>query len=285
MLTQGQLTEEMAKPEKHWKAHLNLVFENRVQRTVISHYKHQGPLQIQKPFYPEGLVCHVYLLHPPGGIVGGDHLSIDISAQPNAHCLLTTPAAGKFYRSNNREASQQVNITINDHAALEWFPQETILFNACQAKTKTTIQLGNNSKFIGWELTCFGRPAAGERFSKGYYKQQFELWRNNKPLLLERTHLRGDEEAFNAHWGLNGFTVMATLIASPAHKTHLTNVRENLTTLENEVLSVTLIGDVLVCRYLGTQAEIAKQRLIEVWKIIRPSIMQRPTCIPRIWAT
>ena len=31
--------------------------------------------------------------------------------------------------------------------------------------------------------------------------------------------------------------------------------------------------------------EWAWELLTEVWKIIRPAIMQRPACIPRIWAT
>lgn len=276
---------KMANPETSWKASINLELANRINRTVISQYQHQGPLQVQKPFYPEGPVCHVYLLHPPGGIVGGDHLNIGVAVKSGGHCLITTPAAGKFYRSNGRDASQQVNIAVDNHCAMEWFPQETILFNACQAKTKTNIQLNQESKFIGWEITCFGRPAAGERFTQGFFKQQFELWRNNKPLLLERTALQGDEETLNAHWGLNGFTVMATLVATPVDKETLNKARECLKLTNNDLISFTLIDDVLICRYLGTQAEIAKKQLIEVWKIVRPAIMHRPHCIPRIWAT
>jgi len=275
----------LAKPETSWKASIHLELEKRFNRTVISQYQHEGPLLVQKPFYPEGPVCHVYLLHPPGGIVGGDHLNIDISVINDAHCLITTPAAGKFYRSNGKKSSQQVNIGVDSHCAMEWFPQETILFDACLASTKTKIRLGRQAKFIGWELTCFGRPASGETFSRGHYKQQFELWRNNKPLLLERTYIQGDADILTAHWGLNGFTVMATLVATPVNKEYVTKVRQDLETAENELLSITLIDDVLVCRYLGAHAEIAKQRLTEVWKIIRPAIMQRPACIPRIWAT
>ena len=275
----------MSNPETSWKASIDLELANRVDRTVISQYQHHGPLLVQKPFYPEGPVCHVYLLHPPGGIVGGDNLNIGISVKNAGHCLITTPGAGKFYRSNGRDAAQQVNISVNNYCAMEWFPQETILFDACHATTRTNIQLSPQAKFIGWELTCFGRPAADERFSQGYYRQQFELWRNSKPILLERTHLQGDEETLIAHWGLKGFTIMATLVATPFNKDDLKKVRECIELKDNDLLSFTLIDDVLVCRYLGTQAEVAKQRLIEVWKIIRPAIMQRPACIPRIWAT
>jgi len=280
-----QTDQELIQPVMSWKASINLELAQRFDRTVISQYQHEGPLLVQKPFYPEGPVCHVYLLHPPGGIVGGDHLNIGISLKNDAHCLITTPAAGKFYRSDGRKASQQVNIGVDSHCSLEWFPQETILFDACLAATNTKIQLAYQANFIGWELTCFGRPASGEKFSRGDYKQQFELWRNNKPLLLERTHIKGTGETLHAHWGLNGFTVMATLIATPVNKDTLAMVRQGIKKANNELVSFSLIDDVFVCRYLGAQADIAKQRLIEVWKILRPEMMQRPICIPRIWAT
>jgi urease accessory protein len=57
-----------------WQASLNLSFANRFNKTLLVQRKHSGPLTVQRPFYPEGDVCHVYLLHPPGGIVGGDEL-------------------------------------------------------------------------------------------------------------------------------------------------------------------------------------------------------------------
>ena len=48
--------------------------------TRLTTRAHRGPLVVQRPFYPEGPgVPHVYLLHPPGGIVGGDSLRVEVS--------------------------------------------------------------------------------------------------------------------------------------------------------------------------------------------------------------
>ena len=95
-----------------WKAHLSLGIVQTSARTVLKSRSHVGPLAVQRPFYPEGDVCHVYILHPPGGVVGGDELAIHINAATGSHALVTTPAAGKFYRSDGRTAKQSVNVKI-----------------------------------------------------------------------------------------------------------------------------------------------------------------------------
>ena len=61
-----------------WPARLNLSFAERAGRTVLTGQRHSGPLLAQKPFYPEpNGCCHIYLIYPPGGIVGGDELSLN----------------------------------------------------------------------------------------------------------------------------------------------------------------------------------------------------------------
>ena len=83
-----------------WKAKLYLKFIEENNKTVLKNLLHQGPLQVQKAFYPDASgACHVYILHPPGGVVGGDSFDVKIEVAPNAKVLVTTPAAGKFYRS------------------------------------------------------------------------------------------------------------------------------------------------------------------------------------------
>ena len=102
-----------------WEARLALRFEQRAGRTVLAHRSHEGPLAVQKPFYPEGDVCHVYLLHPPGGVVGGDRLAIEIEVASNAHAVITTPAAGKLYRSAGPASMQEQRLSVAPGAALE----------------------------------------------------------------------------------------------------------------------------------------------------------------------
>src|SRR5688572_24965215 len=180
--------------ERRWEARLRLRFGLQDGRTVVRERQHQGPLQVQRAFYPEGIeLCHTYLLHPPGGLVAGDALSIAVHVDSGARALVTTPAAGKVYRGDDRPAaSVQQLLTVEPGASLEWFPQETIVFDGGRVQLETRVDLADpTSVFMGWELLCLGRPAAGERFDRGACRQRFELWRAGRPLCLERARLDG----------------------------------------------------------------------------------------------
>jgi len=277
------------KTERSWLAELKLAFEFDGRRTILSERKHYGPLIIQKPFYPEGEVCHIYLIHPPGGIVGGDELNLTVDVNKKAHALITTPAATKFYRGNDYEARQLQNITVQAGCKMEWLPQETIFFSGCEAKTKIIINLQGDAQFIGWEIICLGRPASKEIFKQGYCRQQIEVLRDNEPLLIERSLLQGGDELLDATWGMQGFTVLGTMIVTSTDNIVLERVRDNIKeqNLDNSKikLSATLINDVLICRALADQAEIARESFISIWKAVRLDVMQRTAVAPRIWFT
>lgn len=268
-----------------WFAGLELDFSYRAPRTVISRRKHTGPLVIQKPFYPEGQVCHVYLLHPPGGVVGGDRLQLDVNVAQAAHALITTPAAGKFYRSDGRTASMRQKMKVQSGAILEWLPQETILFSDSQVNLQTVVELEKDTGFIGWEITCLGRPASGEQYDRGDLRQHFEIWREGRPLLIERSALQGKAAILNADWGFQGCPVSGTLLAVNADKRVLEAVREALEDHYERRVSATLINDVLVCRGLAQQAESLRNLFIHVWQVIRPLLLLRSASPPRIWFT
>lgn len=268
----------------NWQAWLNLGFEKKLDRTVLTRRQHKGPLVVQKPFYPEGAPCHVYILHPPGGVVGGDQLTIEIKVNQSAHALITTPAAGKFYRSDGRIASLQQTLVVEQGGILEWLPQEAIFFNDCRVNTVTRVNLAQGAKFIGWEIGCLGRPASDEMFTAGHIRQHLEIWRENKPLVIERARLEGGGDVLYAPWGLASYTVSGTLLITPSGARELELARS--VTSNNDVLfSATLMEDVLVCRYLGHQGEHARQYFSDVWALIRPELLQRKACPPRIWKT
>ena len=271
--------------ENGWLANLSLKFTGREDKTIISHRKHQGPLVIQKPFYPEGDVCHVYLLHPPGGVVGGDQLTLDVEVNNSGHALVTTPAAGKFYRSDGRIAKLKQSLRVEASSTLEWLPQETILFSGCEVNMQTVVQLEGDAQFIGWEILCMGRPASGELFDKGSARQHFEIWRDKKPLMLDRSQLSGSDDVLSAKWGMQNYTVTGTMMVVNANKEMLQHVRNNLPKLSDGLFSATLINDVLVCRALAHQAEFVRFAFIHVWKEIRLDLLGRSACEPRIWST
>jgi urease accessory protein len=267
----------------NWYAELQLGFAMRATRTVLSHRKHIGPLLVQRPFYPEGSVCHVYLIHPPGGIAGGDRLQLRAQLAADAHALITTPAATKFYRAAPGRTSVLHQHLQLQSATLEWLPQETIYFNQAQARTTTRIELDATSRFVGWEVNCYGRRAGDEPFVAGQVRQALELWLNGKPLLLDHLRLTGGAAEQHAAWGLHGKSALGTLLAYPASADDVQAVRE--LKLDAASLSVTLVDGVLVARCLCVDGAEAKQLLLAVWQCLRPRVVGRAAVLPRIWAT
>lgn len=277
------------KMQRRWLAELKLGFKSDGRRTILSERKHFGPLIIQKPFYPEGEVCHIYLIHPPGGIVGGDELNLTVNVDKNAHALITTPAATKFYRGNDFQAKQIQTINVSAGCKMEWLPQETIFFSGCEANTKTIVNLEDDAQFIGWEIICLGRPASNEVFDQGYIRQVVEIWRDKEPIVIERSRLQGGNEILQSVWGMQGFVVMGTMMVTNADNLVLEAVRENIEkqNLDSNTirLSATLINDVLICRALANQAESARESFIDIWKTLRPIVLKRTAVAPRIWYT
>lgn len=289
-------------PSAGWQARLNLGFQRRNQRTILDQCTHQGPLQVQRPFYPEGeTVCHVAILHPPGGVVGGDELRLEARLDPGAHVLLTTPAAGKFYRSAGLVARQTQCLTVAPGAVLEWLPQENIVYNGARLQLLTRIDLQDDACLIGWEILCLGRPAAGEIFTTGECRQTLELWRDGQPLYLESGRFIGGDPVFNAAWGLQGQPVTATLLCTPA-KAPSSLVSEGrgegvvaalraggesfiAQAVAGELATVTSLDGVLICRYLGPSATRARRFLMLAWSLLRSMMLNRPPCPSRFWNT
>jgi len=271
---------------RRWLAQLSLEFVPSGPRTALAGMRFHGPLRVQRPFYPEGPVCHVYLLHPPGGLVSGDRLGIQIDCQPGAHALVTTPSAGKIYQadSDNGEQHQQVAIRVSG-GVCEWLPQETIVFDGANARLGTRIDLDAGSRFIGWDLFCLGRPACAERFERGQLRQQLQLWCDSEPLYLERQQVSGASPMLAQHHGFGGQVLAGTLLAYGFAEEPLPLIEQLRDQLDSAHLAVTFRNRVLVVRYLGDSGEQAREQFTLAWQLIRPALLGRPAHIPRIWLT
>ena len=269
-----QLAEPVA---ASWKAGLDLGFERRGDRTVLAARRHDGPLVVQKPLYPEGgEVCHAIVVHPPAGIAGGDELELRARAAAGAHALLTTPGAGKWYRSAGPWAAQRLRFDVA--GALEWLPQETIVFCGARARLDTEVRLAADARYLGWEILCLGRTGSGEKFARGEMRLSTRVFRDDKLLWLERGRLEGGGALLDSPAGLQGRTVCATLIAAGADF-DLAACRAI------EDVAVTQLPGVLVARYLGDSSEQAKRLFARLWAVLRPALFGREAAEPRIWRT
>lgn len=268
--------------QEGWQAELRLRFARRGAHTYLAHRQHRGPLLVQRPFHPEPGACHAYVVHPPGGVVGGDQLRLQVDVEEGAHALLTTPAAAKFYRSDGRMALQAQALRV-DRGVLEWLPQETIFYRDARARSETQVHLSPGARFIGWEIPCLGLPARGEPFDAGDLRLHLELWLDNVPLLIDRLRILGADASRTARWGLAGHEAIGTLLAYPANRA-LVEVARGVVA-ERAEFAVTLVDEVLVCRCVSNQAEPVRNVFIEIWQALRPLLLERPAVLPRIWAT
>jgi|HubBroStandDraft_6_1064221.scaffolds.fasta_scaffold84301_3 urease accessory protein len=269
-----------------WRARLELGFQADDTRTRLAHRLHHGPLMVQRAFYPEGPVCHVYVIHPPGGVVSGDELSLQVQLTPRAHAVLTTPAAGKFYRRHGLRTARFTQSLVIDGATLEWLPQENIYYPDANAVLATRVQLHGDARFLGWEIGCFGLPARGLGLADGCIQTRLELWRDEQPLLLERALI--DREMVQARWGLAGRSAFGTLLAHPAGILSLEQARSVVESLGGDpelLLACTLIDNTLCCRGYAARADRLKYAFTEIWSRLRMGLLGRAAMPPRIWKT
>ena len=275
-------SEQRADDERlHWQARIALGFERRNGRTALVLRRHQGPLRVQRPFYPEGDCCHVYLLHPPGGVVGGDRLSIDVETASDCQVVITTPGAGKFYRSVGQVAEQDIQLKVAEGATLEWLPQETIVYQGAQLNSGINVELSDSCAFIGWEIFALGRPAAGEEFNSGVINTRWSVRCNNDPVMNER--LMVNARVWQAKWGLKRQTAFGSLLVWKAGDNSLQAVRDLISTQSG--CAVTLLDDLLVCRAVASQTSEIRSFFEAVRKLVRQDLIGLEHCTPRIWAT
>lgn len=267
-----------------WKAQLALEFRFQDQKTTLARKFHDGPLVVQKPLYPEGReVCHAIVVHPPGGIAGGDELSLKVNTEKNAATLLTTPGATKWYRSAGPWARQDIALDVK--GSVEWLPQETIVFSGALAQSAVEIDLAADAALVGWDIVCMGRTGSGERFERGSYRSSIRIRREGRLLWLERGRIDGGGKLLDSPAGLSGQPVFGTLYCCPGTLSQelMTEIRK----VEPETGrgAVTRLPGILLARYLGDSSEAARRYFTGLWRILRPVLMGREAVEPRIWRT
>ena len=266
-----------------WHAALELGYARFGATTRPVLRRHIGPLRVQKHLYAEGPeVCQHIIVHPPGGIAGGDRLHISAHVAQGAWAQLTSPGAAKWYRAS-APAFQHLELTVEAGATLEWLPQETIVFSAAQAELSTRIDLHGDARLFYWDVVALGRPACGERFERGHFQAHLAIRRDGQLLWHERQRIVGDDGLLDSPIGLDGHPVFATLLMTGDIDPHLLDTCRALPHAVRGDL--TQLPGVLVARCLASEALLARAWLIDVWRLLRPAVLGREAVSPRIWST
>ena len=275
-----------------WHAKLQLHYTHDANGTSALD-RHEGPLRVLQRLYPEGPdICHHVLVHPPGGIVGGDVLALQARLEPDCHALITTPGATRFYRSAGDTSTQSVQATLADGARLEWLPMETIAYSACQAHNQLRFDLAPGAEMIGWDLLALGLPAAGQAFERGRFVQHLELpgaW-------LERGCIDAtDVRLLDSPLGWAGRRVLATMwfaagsALQPARRDALLDgARAAVASQATPSAQAGTTGPherVVVLRALADRVEPAMQLLRQVRGAWRHAAWQLDATPPRLWRT
>lgn len=266
-----------------WKADLSIRLGPRGDRTRVRALSHRGPLRLQRAFHPElDGTAHVYLLHPPGGLVATDALRLAVQLDAEGSALLTTPGATKIYRSEGATATIRTELRVEANASLEHTPQETIVFSGARARITTSARLARSARFLGWEIVCLGRPASGERFARGSIRLALEVSDlDGRPRFIERTTLEGGAPILEARWGLGGGAALGTLIATEAD---LEGIRAALAHAPELLASATRIDGLIVCRAIAAEGAAVRRALEKVRHAVRASWGRAPND-PAIWRT
>lgn len=284
-----------------WFASLSLTFSLTPSGTQLIRTERNGPLSVQKAFYPEGRNCaHIYLLHPPAGIVSGDELRLSIQVNQQAHSLITTPGANRFYRAREDLAigdSKQVQhceLFLAEQAKCENFPLETIVYEGADGVNTVDVHLKNDSTYLGWDITCLGLPSSKQFFKEGRFTQLNRVYCENSLIYHDRIAIKPDNKIHQHVAGLNKCNVFATFMAyaplgqldDSEYKALIAQLRDYIIVAKVEdKISISQIRQLLIIRYLGQHAEQCKAIFIQLWQKIRPLYLHKTANIPRIWLT
>lgn len=270
-----------------WHAHLSLTYTTQGPKTVLQHH-HDGPLRIFKSLYPEGdAVCHNVIVHPPGGLVGGDVLDIAVQVERGAHGFISTPGATRFYAADGLPATQRVDITLAEGARLEWLPLEAIAYPGCEAVNHWRASLAPGAELMAWDVTALGLPTAGQPFDTGRLHQRLEI----PGLWLEQARIAAtDTRLLQSPLGLDNQRCMGTLVlacGSPIERSRreaLLDAVRAVETVEGVRIATTSPNpQMLVLRALAPLVEPLMAGLQRAWAVWRSLAWNLPAQPPRIW--
>ena len=275
----------MALAQPSWHAELALDVTLRRGKNVARPRHRSGPLAFQRSFVADDGACHAYVLHPPGGVVGGDRLRLTVDVHEGARGVVTTPAAQKFYRSPSSEAMVEQTINVGANAGLDFIPLEAIVFNGAHVRTRTELNLDPTSRCTYWDVVAFGRRFSGEGFDDGSLAQRLQVKVDGRMMLLDRLEFEAGSAFARAPWGLAGRNAVGSMLVFPTDEDDVARVRHILTSDEVGEAGASLIENLLIVRARSDQARFIAGTFSEVRGAMFRGTVAARFDKPRIWNT
>ena len=285
----GGLMEAKSLKKQLWIARIDLKFKMERDKTSMVRSRHLGPLRTQRPFYPEGKrLCQVILLHPPGGIAGGDDLEISLEVHEHAQAQITTPGATKWYKCDGgNKSKQKLFLKVCSGAHLEWVPQDNIIFNGANVDNVQSVFLEKGSSFLFWDIVDLGAMSSERSFQAGCFKSRLDVFLEGDLLFAERTLIEGNSNYLKSVANLYGkkcFGLLVSVANQPINSVLWEKIK--IFSAEDEFCGVSQISDMaLVARWMGNCPEVGRNWFYKLWQIIRPWYSGRDAQRPRIWQT
>jgi urease accessory protein len=264
-------------------------FARRGDATRLSHLYERDPLRVLFPRVEAGEPPQAVIVTTSGGLVAGDRIDVAVTIGEGAAAHVTASAAEKIYRSPAPTTEIEQSLTVGCGASLEFLPPETILFEGARLRRQTTLDLASSAAFLGGEIVIFGRRARGERFSRGFLHQVWEVRRDGDLVWGDALHLDGDIAAIiddpSCFDGAAGF---ASLIWAP-----IADNMGNILYGAREVQSATpakavrggisIVNGLMIARWLGFDALLMRRAYADLACYLRAEAFGLPDRLPRLW--
>lgn len=145
---------------------LSYEFERAGPRTILTRSSCTSPWHHFPPSYLDDSGCaYTWLVNPSGGLVGGDHVSVEAQLHAGTHVLMTSPSANRVYRSLSEPVLQEIRLSIGPDARLEWLPEVTIPFAGSRVRQSIHVDLAPGATVVLWDAMASGRVARQERWA------------------------------------------------------------------------------------------------------------------------
>ena len=246
-----------------------------------------APLRLLMPVPPKDEPFQGAVTCVSGGVLAGDVLDVGVRLQTGAQALLIGQAGEKIYRSEGPDSVISNTLAVEPGGALEWLPQETILFNGARLRRRTYVTLDKDAQFIGGEMLVFGRVGSGETFTTGLLQDDWRIFDTQGQLVWrECLHLEQDIEKRIHHLAGMDSAKALGMIVCQLDDFPLEDVRSLLETsaaCKNGLAAAGHVGNIQLVRLLSKDVAALRAAFGEIWCLLRAACLNRPARMPVLW--